>query len=118
MKRKFINIALSLLSVILGLAYSAISADAEALKPYVPLAWIAIGVGGVLTVFFSLADDIKFKFLSLFFQKNLLTQLKASIDELERKLIHDPDLEDVNSNEVLNRLNNWEEIGEDLIFTR
>lgn len=83
MKQKVIKIALSVLGVILGLAYSVISAAADALKPYVPLAWGVIGIGIVLTVFFSIADDIKFKYLVLFFQKNRLTQFKSSIDEAE-----------------------------------
>jgi tetratricopeptide (TPR) repeat protein len=112
MNRKFINIALSLLGVILGIAYSAISADAQALKPYVPLAWVAVGVGAILTVFFGLVDNIELKFISLYFQKYRLPQFKASIDELEKKVAHNPDFENVGGEDAFNR---WEEIGEDLI---
>ncbi len=115
MKRKVISIALSLLGVILSLAYTVISASADVLKPYVPLACVAIGVGVVLTIFFSIADDIKFKYLALYFQKNRLIQFKASIDEAEKKLVYDPELEDIAGREVLDHLNSWEGIGEDLI---
>lgn len=115
MKRKFISIGSSLLGVALGLAYSAISANAETLRPYVPLAWIVVVVGAILSVFFIVADDIKFKYLSLYFQKSRLSQFKASIDSLEAQLVHDPELEDVKADEVLNRLKSWEDIGDDLI---
>ena len=113
MKRKFVRIAPGFLSMVLGIAYSVISADAEPLKPYVPLAWVVIGIGGILTIFFSVADDIKFK--SLFCQKNQLSRFQSIIRESEGKLIDDPDLEEASSNERLNRLNTWGQIGKDLI---
>jgi hypothetical protein len=112
MKHKFAAISISLLSVLLGIAYSVISADADKLKPFVHIAWAVICIGGVLSVFFVIADNINFGFLSF----HLTTRCKVSIDEAEQKLVHDPELENVNGDEVFTLLNSWEEMGEYLMF--
>lgn len=112
MKQKVIAIGIALIGVALGITYSIISADADNLRKYVPLAWAGIGVLTLLLIFFTVATDLRFRFLSLlFFKQNRLLSYRKSLNDARQKTGQNPELENVNADLDLN---SWEEIGDDL----